>query len=372
MNKIQLHVLDQDTVYAERLASYIRSSEYAEQLQVKLFSQAELVQELVNRPQQDGIFLFSDSFMQLFQNKGMSVCIIRLSDTQAVREEKESKFPSVYRFQSLNQLTARIIALYAESGQVPAASQISRHTRIVSIYGSTGSNGKTMTAIHLAKQLCFRGERVFYLSLETVSSATLWLQGDRAGLSQFLYYVKSKPELSGPKLELLKSHDPRWRVDYLSPTGHIREMHDMTGEDVSLLLETLASLNKYDVIIVDLEASVHPRIIKCLELSDHVLWLIMDDLNDLFKTREFMQMLGDTRNVHFLISKYTGKIVNDFSMLGSHVISGYLPYIPEWKSVHAAEQVWQFPLFSEQVYDAYQACLFGSPPRLSEHIGAAG
>jgi len=301
----------------------------------------------------------------------MSLCRIRLSDTQAVSGESETSFPSVYRFQSLNQLTARIVALYGQEGLVPITSQGNRRTRIISIYGSSGSVGKTMAAIHLAKQLSFRGERVFYLSLETISSAALWLQGDRAGLSQLLYYVKSKPELSGPKLELLKSHDSRWRIDYLSPSGHIREMQELTGEDVRMLLETLDALNKYDIIIVDLEASVHPRIIKSLELSDHTLWLVTDDLGDLYKARALMNTLGDTRNVHFLISKYTGKIVNDFSLLGSHEVRGYLPYMPEWKSVHTPEQIWQSAFFSEQVHDAYQACVSGAAGRPHQHSGEA-
>ncbi|MBD0379379.1 hypothetical protein [Paenibacillus sedimenti] len=358
MGKIQLFVLDDDSVYVERLAAFIRNSEFAEKLHVKLFTKLEFVMELLDRPQCEGILLMSEAYFPQLMNRCTSLIKIILSETIASSSDAEAKVPFLYRYQSLHQLLSRLVAFYWEK-QKTGTAHGSRSTQVLSIYSSAGNSGKSITAIHLAKQLSFRGERVFYLSLETVSSASLWLQGDLARFSHILYYLKSTPELLGPKLELLKSCDQRLRIDYMAPKDQIREMQEMTGDAVRLLIEALTALDQYDFIIVDLEASVHPRILKALELSDHILWLLLDDLSDMFKTQALYKQIGSLQQLHFVINRYTGKHLNDLSVLGNNIVKGHLPYIPEWKSLHTPEQVWQSALFSEQVYDMFHACISG-------------
>jgi hypothetical protein len=346
MNKIQLYVLDDDIVYAERLAAFIRSSEFAERIQVRLFSKIELVIELLENQQLEGVLLLSEAYYPLLMNRSTSLCKMILSETIANSKEAETKIPFLYRFQSLHQLISRLQAFYTEKHRFDAG---------------PGNCGKTMTSVHLAKQLSFRGEQVFYLSLELVSSASQWLQGDLGRFSQLLYYMKSTPELLGPKLQLLKSHDSRLRIDYLTPKDQIREMQEMSGEHVRLLIESLISLNEYDYIIVDLEATVHPRIVKSLAVSD---------LNDLYKTEALQKQMGSMQNVHFVINKYTGKQTNDFSVLGKE-ITYQLPYIPEWKVLSTPEQIWHSGLFSEQTYDMFTAIQIGKGYSSSDREGAA-
>lgn len=370
MGKIQLFVLDDDVVYAERLASFIRHSEFADKLQVKLFTKLEFVMELLDSPPCEGILLLSEVYFPELKNHCTSLIKMILSENIASSSDAETKVPFLYRYQSLHQLLSRIIAFYWEK-QKAGGVHGARNTQVLSVYGSAGNSGKSMTAIHLAKQLSFRGERIFYLSLESVSSASLWLQGDSAHFSQILYYLKSTPELLGPKLALLKSHDPRFRIDYMTPKDQIREMQEMSGEAVRLFIEALIGLNQYDYMIVDLEASVHPRILKALELSDHILWILLDDLNDLYKSKALHKQLGNLPNLHYVVNKYTGKLMNDLSVLGNNTIKGYLPYIPEWKNVHSPEQVWQSVLFSEQVYEMFHAYVSDSTARDLNVKGAA-
>ncbi|NEW06486.1 AAA family ATPase [Paenibacillus sp. SYP-B3998] len=354
MTKIQLYVLDEDNAYADRLAAFIRTSEFGDKLQVKLFSKLDFVMELLDKPELEGILLLSEAYYPNFTNRCTSLFKIILSEQICNSREAETKLPFLYRFQSLHQLISRLMAFYWEQQKL-IASVGSKRTQIVSVFGSVGNSGKTITAIHLAKQLSFRGERVFYLSLESISSASSWLEGDSSRFSQLLYYLKSTPELLGPKIELLKSHDPRLRFDYMTPSDQIREMQEMSGEDVRILLEALTSLNQYDFIIIDLEASVHPRIVRALELSEYIMWIVLDDLNGLFKAQALCKQIGKLQGVHFVVNKYTGKQMNNFSVLGKS-IECYLPYIPEWKIIHSAEQIWQSVIFSEQVYGMFTAC----------------
>ncbi|WP_189013904.1 hypothetical protein [Paenibacillus marchantiophytorum] len=369
MNKMQLYILDDDTEYADRLAAFIRCSEFADRWQVKLFSKPEFILDVMESQQLDGVLLMSETYYPIMIHRNTSLCKMVLSETIANSSDVETKVPFLYRFQSLQQMLSRLQAFYAEMSQT-CVGALTNRTKVLSFYSSSGSSGKSITALHLAKQLSLRGERVFYLSLESISAASLWLNGDSGGFSQLLYYLKSTPDSLAPKLQLYKSHDARLRFDYLIANDQIREMYEMSGEHAKLLVEALIALDAYDFILIDLESSIYPRILKSLELSDYILWLVRDDLNDFFKTKALYKQLGLKSNVHFVMNKYTGSQMNDLQALDKK-LTCKLPYIPEWKSLSSPEQVWQSAIFSGQVYEMFLVILGRSYSQSASHLEGA-
>lgn len=354
MRKLDLYVLDDDVAYAERLAVFIRSTDFAEILQVKLFTQSDVLVHILEELHLTGILLLSDSFYPLFQHHPTPLVKICLSANIKNSNTSETMIPFVFRFQPLHQLLTRAQAIYTEAIQFDRRTSNANKTRVLSVYSSSGHCGKSVTAVHLAKQLAFRGERVMYVSLETVSVASQWLEGETCRLSQLIYYLKVSPGLFGPKLELLKSHDPKLRFDYLTPHEQMREMQEMSGEDVRQLVSSIRDLAVYDTLILDLEATVHPRIVKCLELSDAILWLVRDDWNDAFKTQFLYKQMNAYASIHFIMTCYRGSQSNKYEFIGKNM-TYRLPYIPEWKGVSTPDQVWQSELFSEQVYAMFKA-----------------
>jgi cellulose biosynthesis protein BcsQ len=353
MDKIQLLLLDEDTLYAERLAAFIRSSEFADKLQTKLFTKMEYLEKLLEADRNSFVLIVSEAFIADCMNYQESLCVLSISNFIQNEGPSDSEIPSLYRFQPLQQLLTRVLAHYKEknAGYKP---QSKKTAQVVSLYSAVGNSGKTLSAVHLSRELAFRGQRVFFLSLESPSFAFQLLQGaDPQHFSQLLYYIKSNPELLGAKLELFKKNDPRLGFDFLSPCHHIREAQEMSGHDTQQLIEAILTLNSYDYIVLDLEASLQPRISQALKLSDHILWMVLDDLNCLHKTKSISKMIGSLSNVHYVLNKYTGSVFNDFNS-ADIMFDGYLPYIPEWKTVHAAEQIVTASIFSDQVMDIFE------------------
>ncbi len=341
-------------VYAERLAVFIRATEFAEHVQVKLFSQVELLLQVLEEQNLKGVLLISDAFYPLLQHHRTSLSKIFLSQYIRNSDSPETVHPFLYRFQPLHELVSHIQALYADGSPSGFGRTQFNHTRVISIYSSSGNAGKSITAVHMAKQLAFRGERVLYLSLESTSTASQWLQGESGRLSQLLYYLKEASESIGPKLALLKSHDATRRFDYLTPLEQMREMQEMSGDQVKKLIASIVGLSVYDTLIVDLETSIHPRIVKSLELSDTIIWLIRDDWNDIFRTKSLLKQMSAYPQIHFVMTSFRGTQTNSFDFLGKE-LTFKLPYIPDWKVMSSAEQVWQSDIFSEQVYVMLQA-----------------
>lgn len=354
MGKIQLLLLDDDQLYASNIMAFVRSTDFANKIQVKLFTKIELVQQQLEKQQDDSVVLLSEAFLPYWKSIRDLALVLHLNNTLTAAAESDEGLSSLYRYQPLHQLLTRVIAYYAER-HASGAMDKHKSAQVISLFSSVGNSGKTSAAIHLAKQLSFRGKRVFYLNLESLSSVNQLLHGgEQQQFSQILYYLRSSPALLGPKLELLKSYDPRSSIDYLSPCNHIREAQEMSGEDIRLLVEALVALNSYDYILLDLETSLHYRILKAIEVSDFVLWIVMDDLNCLHKTVALKKAIATTAAVHFILNKYTGNLYNDYESVGIK-LKGYLPYIPEWKTVHAPEQIWSASIFSEQIYALFTA-----------------
>jgi cellulose biosynthesis protein BcsQ len=353
MGKIQLLLLDEDSHYAEKLAAFARTSEFGNRLKVKLFTKLVYVEKQLETDNSPCILLIADELLPAEGAWPRNLCIIRLSDSQSEAEITESTFPSVYRFQPLQQLLARLVAYYKELHQ-EKVELTKKSTKVVSLFSAIGNSGKTLAAIHLAKELAFRGKRVFYLNLEALNSVSLLLTGtDLQHFSQILYYARTSPGLLGSKLELLKKSDARLGFDYLSPCSQIREAQEMSAEDTKLLIDAIIDLNRYEVIVVDLEASLQPRIATALTMSDHIMWIVLDDLNGLEKTKAMMRTFGSQRGVHYILNKHTGNVYNDF-VSADITLQGYLPYIPEWKTVHAPEQMLAHSVFSEQLFEQYE------------------
>jgi cellulose biosynthesis protein BcsQ len=355
MAKIQLLLLDEDHLYAERLAAFINSSEYADRMQPKLFTKTEYVDKLLEANSDSCILLASESFLPECVKYKELLCMLSISNVGLTDDFSDPDLPSLYRFQPLQQLLSRILDFY--QGKHTIHSTLSKKTtQVVSFYSAIGNCGKTLSAVHLARELAFRGKKVLYLNLEAPSFAFHLLQGaDPQHFSQILYFVKSMPEQLKSKLGLFIKQDFRLGIDYLSPCHHLREAQEMSADETRLLIESLVEMNSYDFIILDLEASLHERISQALKLSDFTLWLVLDELNCLHKTKSVRKLLGAlSSGIHYVLNKYTGTISNDFGS-ADIVFSGYLPYMPEWKTINSLEPFFTGGIFPDQVMQAFEA-----------------
>jgi cellulose biosynthesis protein BcsQ len=170
------------------------------------------------------------------------------------------------------------------------------------------------------------------------------------------------------KLESLKLYDPITKVHYFEPLTNPANMEEMSGNAVETILQVLALQGDYDYIIIDLDHSLHERIIRALSMSHQIIWLVLDDLNNIHKSaavaQEFRVRFSGSSSqwmekVHYVLNKFTGKISNDFLIKGIQ-ISGQLPYVPQWKSVYRAEQ-----LMSENAFHGHLLQWFYSVKELS-------
>jgi cellulose biosynthesis protein BcsQ len=337
-------ILDDDRAYLERLTAFVQTSSYRSAITLKTFTQISGFNTFIASANLLHLMAIKAEMNTDLMLPNTPTSVVLLREDNAVINEVDSIY--LAKYQPLNQLLDRMLAIYAENAL--KANYGSSVSKIISVYSAVGGCGKTTVAANLAKLLAFLDHKVFYLNLELFQSVSMFPARENSNnYAQLLYYLQVNLTHSSAKLNALKLFDPNTKVTYLEPLASSIEMEQMSGGAVESLLQTIAAEGGYDFIIIDLDHSLHERILRALSLSDYVIWLMVDDLNCLHKSELMLAELKNKfniasmrwkENISYILNKYTGKLANNFASRNIN-FSGHLPYVPLWKSVRAVEQL---------------------------------
>jgi MinD-like ATPase involved in chromosome partitioning or flagellar assembly len=351
-----LVILDSDTAFIDMLSSYIRTTELAERFTVKSFTSREQGVAFLERTRENCILLIHQSFFPLPKEvfRHPIGCTLLLSDTIADSDGLE--YPVLFKFQPLNQLMTQVIGHYNDASYAPLRGK--NRTEVLAIYSATGGTGKTVLSLNMAKQAALAGQNVFYFNLEMFNSASLILHSSgKEAFAQLLYYAKTNPKQLSAKIGQLASYHHELAFHFLDPLTNMKEFNEMSADDVKTIIDALVSVGIYHRIIVDLESSLHPRIIAALEKCDRLYWLVLDDPQQIYKTLSMVKQLCCLDGINgtdilnksgMILNKHTEQWLNPLNHLGLRR-AGVLPYIPQWKSYGHMEQLLRSVPFQEQV-----------------------
>ncbi|MGD9677848.1 MAG: AAA family ATPase [Vulcanibacillus sp.] len=359
MRGTNLVIADKDIEYIELFKRYVRETEYEKKFTIKSFSTKENVEQyLLN---QSNIEIILIDIQLLSDNLALNnvKTIILLSEKDRI--DKEWQYPVVYKYQPLNRLISQVLGLFLETKEENKKINNDYKTKVLSIYSATGGSGKTTLAVNTAKRLSLKGNKVFYLTLGLITSVEVFFPSSGTyDFSKILYYLKNNNNQVVSKIEMLKKYDVETKVDYLESFVNAEEIFDLTIEDVKLLIESIKLLEIYNYIIIDLEVSLHEYVIGALKESEYIIWLILDDIQSIEKTKVTMNILENFLNenyetlaekIVFIHNKKLGTdMQNNFSGTGIDLF-GYLPYIPEWKIITSKNQLLTNNLFNSKIDD---------------------
>lgn len=346
MDRIKLIIADKDTEYLDLFMDYIRSSDYSGKFSITSVTREDVLERYLHSPDIFDVLLVTNEFLEISKNANVDIPVIVLQDNVATGPTNTSE---IYKYQALSQILSQVLSIYLQENERGRQAISGNHsTRVVSVFSAAGGTGKTTVALNLAARLAEEGQEVFYLNLEYLSSSPVLLAPTASNdFSRLLYYLKAKPGQAEASFESISKREPALRIDYFDTVQMSREMLDISREDASALVELICSRGRYDLVIIDLESSSHERVFGALEKSDLIYWLVLDDIQVLHKTRALFtdyQSQLDTaynrliRRVRLILNKRLQTIYNPPEHFGLS-LSGYLPYIPEWKNVTSPGQL---------------------------------
>ncbi|WP_426454967.1 hypothetical protein ACP26L_15485 [Paenibacillus sp. S-38] len=351
-----LALLDSDAYFGEMLSAYIRGSAFAERFRLKRFTAGEEGIRYLLEEREERIVLVHESWLPLPEEVFVhpAGAIVILSESAATGGILE--YPVLCRYQPLDRLMSAVASHYNEYNAAVPLRGI-RGTRVALLHSAAGGTGKTVTAVHMARRLALRGERVLMLCLERFASLP-WFPdetgGDRESFSQLLYYARTNPAAAAGKLEGLVRRHPYGRFDYVPPAAEPREIEELGAEEASKLIEAIRASGLYDTLVVDTDSYAAGLSSALLRQADDILWLVTDDLVHLHKCSALMRSMQEQESpkapwlskVRFVLNRSTGAALNSFEDYGLK-IRHRLPYVPEWKAASRIGQLHQAPAFED-------------------------
>ncbi|WP_239614766.1 hypothetical protein [Cohnella mopanensis] len=329
--------------YVAKLAEYLREEEPTWEVAAYTHDSA-LRRELLDNRSVD-LLIGQPDFLRAMVGE-----ISKVGTILALVEEKgaaKGQWTEIMQYQPLPLILSNI-----RDDVGPSAVSAISGCQIVTMYSPSGGTGKTTAGLNLVRQAGERGLRTFYLNLEALNATSLLFgKGEPDSLSRLLYAMQTYPEQWEPLLKQLCRHQPQLRADYLDAPDHPGERLALTSELLKMLLDKIRETGRYDLIVVDPDSGAGEWHCSLLQMSDKVIWLVLDDAQSLMKSEKLLRYWqepfnGRMHKLSFVLSKgNTNGLLNHWPLPGSSP-AFILPYIPQWKAIDQPGRLLASPAYS--------------------------
>ncbi|MEW9104756.1 ParA family protein [Paenibacillus sp.] len=342
---------------------YWKQSMYYESMNLRVFTQSDTLGHYLRlKPGLHVLVAEPDLLRTLSKEDVKGIIVVALSIEQSA-QALAIDFPCHLQnpYQPIPQLLQSIIE-YCQSEDINEEPWRGNRTcRIVGISSTSGGIGKTTMALHLAAIAVKSGLRPFLLNIDPIQEYSVFLQGmddqteGRIPLAQLFYYLKKAGEGHVSESLFIESSMltiPMLGARMLHPVQLAEEWKWLDASLLRSLLTALQDSGQYDLIIVE-GAYIHPAFEAVWDMADQVVWLLLDDMAYLQKTRILLQQWESAeetvlrqrmKRIRVVLNRYMGSMQNAWQHREAG-ISGYLPYIPAWKQIYRFDQWLQSSVF---------------------------
>lgn len=300
IKKVILAILDCEIDYANNLKDYMNKRGKIS-LQISVFSNTAYFINFADNTTVDILLIAEDMRMEADLLCQYAKNIFILSEGEQIRED--DPYPSIYKFQSAEQVMSEVIKLYGE-GSISSDKLYARvkttASSLIGVCSPQGGSSKTTFALALAEHYGSE-KKTLYLNFGMFQDFSCFTKQDvDQGMSELLYYIKQRNQ--GLPLKISAMAQKHSNLDYILPVKHYLDIIDMDGEDIIFLLDMIQGGLDYEVVILDV-GCFQEGIMEGLNLCDKIYMPIKEDYYSEKKKEAFVTQLQEEWG-----SKFTEKI----------------------------------------------------------------
>jgi hypothetical protein len=265
-----------DKEYTERLLSYVRMSEYRALVQIVWYTNEDYCRSMMTEENKPEVLLLDTANQEnesqpLLLQKGCPVAM--LGDGTAFVPHDATMLE---KYQPLNRLLDAVLQLAGRptDGSRKKASG-KNGCYILGVYSASGGAGKTVFAYTAAGVLSRMGIRPLVLTLESIPSLC-WNAAGEDRFGKAMYRVAGGSAEGDPGLGPELVEDAYRKIRFLPGASNLEELEEMDKEDSLKLIRRASQTLGVDAVIVDLDSSLHPRILGALLACHRIACLIPD------------------------------------------------------------------------------------------------
>ncbi|WP_379132459.1 ParA family protein [Paenibacillus sp. sgz500958] len=355
-----------ESQYIGPLLDYVHHSEYRELLQITAFSRMDVFMEYMKGEEVPCAVVGDAAFIETWLVEARSAVPWALLAEEGEMTGRISKNLAggqvIAKYQALPTLLSSILQM-CEVQRPAASASATSGTLLIGVVSGSGSSGKTIVSLNMAKQLGSMGLSVFYLNLEDVDSSGLYLRatgGSAPALERLLYEIQVArdhgTEVKGEVHSYAIRHD-ELQCDAFKPVSNVKEMLQMNKRDTLDLLKLLSSRRSYDIVIVDTGSLGVERTEAVLQSSDVVLWILPGDDTGMNKALKWLTHYnapyseiapGLMNKIRFILNGSMESAVDRPPPDGMH-ISSVLPHMPSWSLPNHSGLCLNSPAYQKEI-----------------------
>ena len=254
MKKLNFAICDLEASYACRLMNYITEKQQIP-FEMLVFSGMESLREFTREHRIELLLVSSRMMCEEIQKMNINRVII-LSEGEV--EQRYADYPTVYKYQSSNNLVAEVMNYYASDVSEYTPYFMRRNARIIGVYSPVKRCGKTGFALTLG-QILAKSQSVLYLNLEDCAGFEL-LTGKTysADISDGMYFIRQNKGNVFFKVQAIVQH--LGDMAYIPPAYSAGDLKEVTQEEWMRFLDCVTSVGGYETVILDLEGRAEEQV----------------------------------------------------------------------------------------------------------------
>lgn len=210
--------------------------------------------------------------------------------SEGVAPEGLEKYPSIYKYQSSNQVIREALACYGEKqqGAVKMLQTGKRKVEILGVYSPVGRTMKTTFALTLG-QILAKNKAVLYLNLEEYSGFEYLLEHTyEQTLGDLLYYLRQGA--ANLMMKMSGMVQTMNNLDFLPPVLSPGDIQQTSLEEWLQLLQEIVDYSAYETVILDMGDGVS-ELYRLLEQCNRVYMPVRTDPMSQAKISQFESQL---------------------------------------------------------------------------------
>lgn len=294
---LHIAIADSNNEYVERFALALGQQE---EVRLSTYTDVEALKSDLRYKKID-VFLFDPSIYEgQFDIGKNTLAIMLLDDTEDIPDTCRD-FVKVNKFQRVSRIYKQVLELY--SSVAPDKRNIlgQNKAKIIAVYSPIGGAGVTSVALAVTRKYASIGKKTFYLSFEDISSEGYYLpQESNHGMSDLAMHLGDNIDFTMRLKSLLL--DKGENFYYLKHFDSPNDIYALSDDEVTELLDNIASSGLFDYVIVDMGTSVNNQSQRIFEAADKILLIERCDYISQMKMSSFLSQ------VH-IINNYAQKMI---------------------------------------------------------------
>ena len=279
-------VCDLEVEYAYHFMEYLSRKKNIP-FEIRVFTSAQTLLGFVKEHPVELLLISENAMCDDIQEQDIGQILIL---SEGIVPESTYEYPSIYKYQSSNQVIREALACYgANCQEQPAALQLEKKKmNIIGIYSPVGRTMKTTFALTLG-QILAKNKGVLYINMEEYSGFEfLFERTYEQNLGDLLYYLRQNT--SNLMLKMNGMIQTVNNLDYLPPVLSPGDIQQTSLKEWLMLLQEIADYSTYDTLILDMGDGID-HLYQLLEQCSVIYMPIRTDPMSQAKIHQFENLL---------------------------------------------------------------------------------